>query len=134
LTAVILKNELYRRERLFEPDEEGNLMLHHACMATAQHFERNLKLDDTQVDLIQHLMELNVASLKHHNARGELPLHLAIQTGKDWGHIDSLLRTHPDSVKQCNTSGELPLHLAIKFGGYKRIVKACGSNTHSRQQ
>lgn len=122
-TAIILKNNLYRRERLFNPDENGNLMLHHACMATAQHFERNLKLDDTQVDLIQHLEELNPASLSHTNARGELPLHLAIQTGKDWGHITTLLRAHPDSVKQCNARGELPLHLAIKYG-YKRIAKA----------
>jgi Ankyrin repeats (3 copies) len=123
LTATLLKNNLYRRERLFEPDEEGNLMLHHACMATAQRFERNLKFDDTQVDLIQHLIELNAASLNHYNAWGELPLHLAIQTGKDWGHINTLLRANPDSVKECNARGELPLHLAIKFG-HKRFAKA----------
>ena len=122
LTAIILKNNLYRHERLFKPDKEGNLMLHHACMATAQYFDRNLKLDDTQVDLIQHLVELNAASLSHYNARGELPLHLAIQTGKDRGHINTLLRAHPDSVEQCNARGELPLHLAIKLG-YKQIAK-----------
>jgi ankyrin repeat protein len=123
LTAMILKYSMYRRERLFEPDAKGHLMLHRACLAKTQHFEKCLKLRETHVDLIQSLMELNAPSLRHCNARGELPLHLAIQTGKDWGHIDSLVRAYPDSCKHCNARGELPLHLAIKFGTDIRIAK-----------
>jgi ankyrin repeat protein len=123
LTAIILKNNFYHRERIFEPDAKGHLMLHRACVATAQYFENCLKLHGTHVDLIQCLMELNAASLKHCNARGELPLHLAIQTGKDWGHVDSLVRAYPDSFKHCNARGELPLHLAIKFGKDMRIAR-----------
>lgn len=123
LTAIILKNNMYRRERLFEPDAKGHLMLHRACLAKAQHFEKCLKLRDTHVDLIQSLMELNASSLRHCNARGELPLHLAIQTGKYWGHVDSLVRAYPDSCKHCNAIGELPLHLAMKFGTDMRIAK-----------
>jgi ankyrin repeat protein len=123
LTAIILKNDFYRRERLFKPDAKGQLMLHRACIANAQHFEKGLKLHDTNVDLIQSLMELNDSSLKHCNARGDLPLHLAIQTGKDWGHVDSLVHAYPDSCKHCNARGELPLHLAIKFGTDMLIAK-----------
>jgi ankyrin repeat protein len=118
LFEFMLRRDTYRRVFLSpEADEDGNLMLHHVCMAKVPQFDQKLNLDRKKAttNLIAFLIQQTPTMVKHANAQGDLPLHLAIQTGKVWDHIESLTTAYPEALRHCNLRGELPLHVAIKY-------------------
>jgi ankyrin repeat protein len=117
LFEFMLRRETYRRAMLSpEADEDGNLMLHHVCMTKVPEFDQKLNLDGKKAtNLIAFLIQQAPTMLKHANAQGDLPLHLAIKTGKVWDHIESLATAYPEAMRRYNLRGELPLHVAIKY-------------------
>ena len=117
LFEFMLQRDTYRRVMLSsEADEDGNLMLHHVCMAQVLEFDQKLNLDRKKAtNLVAFLIQQAPTMVKHANAQGDLPLHLAIKTGKVWDHIESLATAYPEALQHSNLRGELPLHVAIKY-------------------
>lgn len=53
-------------------------------------------------------------ALRHPNADGDLPMHIAVRTGWQWQHIYVICEAYPDAAWCRNNFGELPLHVALK--------------------
>lgn len=130
ILSYIIRNGLFQRERLdSRTDCAGNLTLHIACLSDTTKFDQVLRLGDRESDyglnsedctLLQYLINANPYPFNSpylsKNVDGEVPLHCAIQSGKDWSQIQLLIDACPSSMQCCTSKGELPLHLAIKYG------------------
>ena len=130
ILSYIIRNGLFHREKLdSQQDYAGNLTLHIACHSDTPKFDQILRLGDRESDyglnsedctLMEYLINANphpcTAPYLSQNFGGEIPLHCAIKSGKDWSQIQLLMDACPSSVKACTAKGELPLHLAIKCG------------------
>eukprot|EP00569_Conticribra_weissflogii_P017056 CAMPEP_0171412238 /NCGR_PEP_ID=MMETSP0880-20121228/32020_1 /TAXON_ID=67004 /ORGANISM="Thalassiosira weissflogii, Strain CCMP1336" /LENGTH=113 /DNA_ID=CAMNT_0011929543 /DNA_START=1 /DNA_END=339 /DNA_ORIENTATION=- len=111
----------------------GNLTIHIACLVDGPaKFDQILKLGDRISDyglnaedctLMEYLVSNSQSrDLPHpspllsNNFEGDLPIHCAVKSRKEWDHIQLLIDAEPSSLRTSNSSGELPLHLAIKMG------------------
>jgi hypothetical protein len=117
LFEFMLQRDAYRGVILsLDADEDGNLILHHVCMASVPEFDQKLNLDGKKAaNLIAFLIQEAPTMVKHANAQRDLPLHVAIKTGKVWDHIEFLTAAYPEALRHYNLRGELPLHVAIKY-------------------
>jgi ankyrin repeat protein len=72
------------------------------------------------------LLDVYPAAALTANAKGELPLHVALKTGGVWGTAvaTELLVAHPDAAAACDTAGNLPLHVALERGFDLKTVHA----------
>lgn len=93
-------------------DKLGNTILHHLSQATYV-FAQSALLEGRL--LVNAILELQPDSMESPNVQGDLPLHVALKTGKPWVDvIATLINACPETATARNSvNGRLPLHLAI---------------------
>jgi len=141
ILSYIIRNDLFQRSRLMDDrDAMGNLTIHIACLVDGPaKFDQILKLGDRISDyginaedctLMEYLVSNSQSrDLPHpspllcNNFEGDLPIHCAVKSRKEWDHIQLLIDVEPSSLRTCNSSGELPLHLAIKMGCSNTFIR-----------
>ncbi|KAL7469367.1 hypothetical protein ACHAXS_009629 [Conticribra weissflogii] len=133
ILSYIIRNKLFQRSRLMKDrDAMGNFTIHIACLIDGPaKFDQILKLGDRISDyglnaedctLMEYLVSnpqskdfSHPSPLLCSNFEGDLPIHCAIKSGKEWDHIQHLINAAPSTLRAYNSRGELPLHLAIKM-------------------
>jgi ankyrin repeat protein len=70
---------------------------------------------DDVVEIIEHLVGQNPASLSSRDEDGSLPLHLACRRGASFAIVQSLVNHYKASVKSVTPHGDLPLFLACEI-------------------
>jgi len=124
-----------------EIDLEGNYLLHHICtqkttrLTVVQNHSQSTTVRSsaagtlseitdtlsaaatatTNALLLEQLLqdhELVQTSLCHPNRHGNMPLHLAMATHKDY--VPALGEAYPNALMHKNCQGESPLHIALK--------------------
>lgn len=141
ILSYIIRNDLLQRSKLMDDrDAMGNLTIHIACLVDGPaKFDQILKLGDRISDyglnaedctLMEYLVSNSQSrDLPHrspllcNNFEGDLPIHCAIKSRKEWDHIQLLIDAEPSSLRTCNSRGELPLHLAIKMGCSNTFIR-----------
>jgi hypothetical protein len=112
--ALWLAIHLYSRHELSLPDEEGNLPLHlasaNAEMPILPLLMKELDpLRETSHSATQLLVQAYPEAARVGNNVGQLPLHIAISTGKPFDTvISTLLRAAPETVEQIDPLTCLP--------------------------
>lgn len=93
-------------------DNEGNAVLHHFCQAEHCFAQSTLMEGRSILDTI---LQRHLKASEIPNLRGDLPLHLALQTEKPWREVvQTLVEAWPEAVSCTNAvNGRLSLHLAI---------------------
>ena len=128
ILSYIIRNGLFDSDRLSnKKDDAGNLTLHITCLSGTPKFEQVLRLGDRISDyglngedctlmeyLVKEIPARDNSSYLCRNNSGDIPLHCAIKTGKDWSQLQLLIDACPTSLESFTSKGELPLHLAIK--------------------
>jgi hypothetical protein len=99
-------------------DDNGNTFFHLICQSDGS--DRFITENNNLLRLLANKLPTGLVTPNYH---GRLPLHVAIENGKDWKFLESLIHLCPESVRTplsgANTTGvssskqQLPLHTML---------------------
>lgn len=75
-------------------------------------------------ELVEKVVKAHPDACKTKGAFGDLPLHLAVQTGGDgFGCVRTLVQTYPEAAQEKNEVGDVPLRVAVNYFNNDRQIQ-----------
>jgi hypothetical protein len=106
-------------------DIDGNLPIHLAMQnGCSKYLEKYIAMQDENLVIVEHLLEMYPESASKSNLKGEFPLHFAIQCHSP-ALINRLLITYPSSASMINSCGHKILHFAMARNDHDAEIVTC---------
>merc|ERR1739844_47466 len=72
-------------------------------------------LPDVSVELIRKVLDLYPQAAREVDGNGKTPLHLIVESNKDWECIEAVFSAYPDAINAEDARGKVPLIAAALF-------------------